>query len=196
MLMQVSVDTMNAVYAAPSLRGPAAQLAFKLHNTADNNFREQKQQPKRQKVEEPAAEVSSNQQMFHQLQQLMQQQHEKHMASIQSINHKPIDVLPAVETAKSVTSERQPYGRALNAQRLKHRDSIQRYLVSLGMCTNDKPPPAEFVKSVFQELCKHRSANKLPAEAEWFARDVTYFTDDNEVPFKNFIRKLWTRSTL
>ena len=52
--MQVSVDTMHSVYAAPSLRGPAAQLAFKLHNTVDENFSEQKQQPvpKRQKVDE------------------------------------------------------------------------------------------------------------------------------------------------
>jgi hypothetical protein len=51
--MQVSVDTINAVYAAPSLRGPAAQLAFKLHaKSVDENSDPQavpdaeKEQPK------------------------------------------------------------------------------------------------------------------------------------------------------
>ena len=106
---------------------------------------------------------------------------------------KPIDVLP-VEKEAPVTAAIQPYGHALNKERLKHRDSIQRYF-GKGVCTNDKPPPPVFVKSVFQELCKQRSANKLPADAEWFARDVTYFTDENEIPFKNFIRKLWKSST-
>jgi hypothetical protein len=106
--LQVSVDTMNSVYAAPSLRGPAIQLAFKLHNTVDENSTEQKQQPapKRQKVEEPATEVSSNQQMLQQMQLLMQQQHrqhQEHMANIENLNCKPDNVLPAVEM--SVTSE-------------------------------------------------------------------------------------------
>jgi hypothetical protein len=59
------------------------------------------------------------------------------------------------------------------------------------MCTSDEPPTADMVKSVFQELCKQRSANELPPETEWCAKDATYITDDNEVPFKNFIRRLW-----
>ena len=96
-----------------------------------------------------------------------------------------------------MTAGKLPYGRTLNAQRLTHKDSIQRYFVGLGdsVCTSDKPPAAEFVKSVFQQLCTQRSANNLPADAEWFAKDVTYFTDENETPFKNFNRKLWNRST-
>lgn len=63
--MQMTVDTINSVYAAPSLRGPAAQLAFKLHNTVDENSSKQKQQPvpKRQKVDESETEVSSTHQM-------------------------------------------------------------------------------------------------------------------------------------
>jgi hypothetical protein len=117
------------------------------------------------------------------------------LASIQNLFHKPIDVLPAVEMTVSVKSEEQPYGRALNTERLKHKDSIQHYFRKV-VCTNNKPPPADMVETVLQELCKQRSANELPAEAAWFTKDVTYFTDDNEVPFKNSIRKLWTRSTL
>jgi hypothetical protein len=35
--MQVSVDTMKAVYVAPSLRAPAAQFAFKLHANDDKD---------------------------------------------------------------------------------------------------------------------------------------------------------------
>ena len=184
-----------------------------LHKTADKNFTEQNQQPasKRQNVDETATEVGSDQEMLktqaspesvgilHQVRQLMQQQqqqqHQEQMASIQTLHSKPNDVLPVEETAVSVTAENQPYGRALNTKRLKQKDSIQRYFISLGVCTSDKPPAAEFVKSVFQQLCTQRLANELPADAAWFAKDVTYFTDENEISFKNFIRKLWNRRT-
>jgi hypothetical protein len=48
--MQVSVDTMNAVYAAPSLRGPAARLAFKLHAKSVDENSDPQEQPKKQKL--------------------------------------------------------------------------------------------------------------------------------------------------
>ena len=163
----------DCCYTAPSLHGQAAQLQFRLH-------REQKQQPeaKRQKVDETAAEVSSNQQMLQQMQLLVQQHQQQTLATIQNLNTKPIDVLPE-EKEVPITGAVQPYGRALNAQRLKYRDSIQRYFFSLGMCSSDKPPPADIVKSVFHQLGKQRSGNKLPEGAEWFARDVTFFRDEN-----------------
>jgi hypothetical protein len=208
--MQISVDTMLSVYAAPSLNGPAAQLAFKLHNRSAHDSGEQKQPEqakKKQRVEEPAAvEVNSNQQMFAQMQQLMQQQqqqqqqqHDLQMATIQKLNPKPSD---NVETELPQKQPSVPYGRALHTLRLRHRTSIKAYFMHVEnvVCSHDQPPATEVVKSVFKELCKQRAADSLEVGAEWFAFHVTYFedkndkNDKNEGPFVNFIRKYWNKS--
>jgi hypothetical protein len=62
--MQVRVDIMNSVYAAPSIRGPAAQLAFKLHAEAAGKIHDSKavadteqQQRKKQKLEPEKQQV-------------------------------------------------------------------------------------------------------------------------------------------
>jgi hypothetical protein len=194
--MQVSVDTLLTAYAAPSLRGPAAQLAFKLHKTADDST-EQQQQPeppsKKQKVEEPARqEVNSGQQMMHQLQQLIQQQHAEQMASIQTLTQTRSNVVET-EPALVPVKTNALYGRALNAQRLKYMNRMKAYFISVVVCTEEQSPATEFVKRVFHQLCDQRVANSLEAGAEWFDVDVTHFTDENCLPFANFIRKYWNK---
>jgi hypothetical protein len=37
-MMQVSAHTMTGVYAAQSMKGPAAQLAFKLHTSDERRY--------------------------------------------------------------------------------------------------------------------------------------------------------------
>jgi hypothetical protein len=89
--MQVSVDTMNAVYAASSLRDPAAQLAFKLHvDENDENAEPDVERQQRKKQKAMPAEVYANQQILNQIQQRMQQQqqqHEQQMLTIQSLSY-------------------------------------------------------------------------------------------------------------
>ena len=210
--LQFSLDTL-AVYAAPSLNGPVAQVGFKLHNGSANASATEQQQPeppkKKQRVEAELAreEAGSNQQMLTQLQQMMQQQreqqrehHEQQMQAMQSLNDKPTgsdknktgEAEPVLVPVKSDA----PNGRALNTLRLRHMPSIKSYFMYLdrAVCTEEQAPATQFVKRVFHQLCDLRAANSLGAGNEWFAVDVTHFTDENELPFANFIRKYWNKS--
>jgi hypothetical protein len=88
--MQVSVDTMNTIYAAPSLRGPAAQLAFKLHVKAAGEVdahavaNAEQQQHKKQKLEpEKQAQLSEQKQILTQMQQLISRQQQQHERQLQ-----------------------------------------------------------------------------------------------------------------
>jgi hypothetical protein len=90
-LAWVSVDTMNTVYAAPTLRGPAAQLAFKSHAEAAGESHDsqavadtEQQQRKKEKLEPEKQQVqlSEQKQILNQMQELMfrqQQQHEQQL---------------------------------------------------------------------------------------------------------------------
>jgi hypothetical protein len=88
--MQVSVDTMNTVYAAPSLRGPAAQLTFKLHVKAAAFYDPQavanaeQQQHKKQKLEpEKQVQLNEQKQILTQMQQLISRQQQQHQRQLQ-----------------------------------------------------------------------------------------------------------------
>jgi len=202
--MQNRLDTLNDFYAARSLRGPVAKVTFKRHpKPVDENEEPQQVQPKKQKVEsEPAAEMNPNQDMMNVLKQMQeqmqqQQQQQQHQAQQQAARFESLLLQKPVNVAQpsSVSPEKQskvPYGAALNKVRLVHRESIKIYLLSLGGCTKEKPPPTAAGKRVFKELCQHRTAGSLPAGSEWFSEDVTFFTDENEKPFTDFIRKYWT----
>ena len=205
--MQNRLDTLNDFYAARSLRGPVARVTFKRHpKPVDENKEPQQEQPKKQKVEsEPAAEMNPNQDMMNVLKQMQeqmqqQQQQQQHQAQQQAarfesllLHQKPSNV--AQEEPSSVSSEKQskvPYGAALNKVRLAHRESMKDYFVGLGGCTREMPLPTATGKRVFKDLCQQRAAGSLPAGAEWFSEDVTFFTDENEKPFTDFLRKYWT----
>jgi hypothetical protein len=200
---------MNGVYAAFSLHGPVAKVAFKMHRSVnDSTTSEQKQPEKKQKIEPepPAVESNSNQHMFAQMQQFMmqqqqqqqlqqQQQHEQQMAAMQKLNNKPSVNVPVKPDLSQKQSNVPYYGRALNTERLRHMHSIKRYFMSHehAVCTHDQGPATDVVKRVFKKLCKQRLAKSLEAGTEWFAFDVTYFTDENEGPFVNLIRNYWCK---
>jgi flagellar biosynthesis GTPase FlhF len=121
--MQVSVDTMVSVYAAQSMKGAAAQLAFRLHASADKENsvyleryskvkqqqekeevqhekrekkqQEQEQQQKRQKLEHQHHQQHKQQQQQQQQQQVFQQQ--------QVLQHQPL----AYHQQKHVFQQRQ-----------------------------------------------------------------------------------------
>jgi hypothetical protein len=196
--VQSSVDTVLNVYAALSLHGTPAQVAFKLHNP---NPKQPEPPGKKQKVEaEPAKEnVSSNQLMLAQFQQMMQQQrsqHQKKLTAMQSLNEKASDnAMPDTQAVIVPVTADAPKGRALNTLRLQYMTNMKSYFMTLehAVCTEEQAPATELVKRVFHQLCQHRSAHKLGTGAAWFESDVTYFTDDNELPFANFIRKYWSK---
>ena len=119
------------------------------------------------------------------------------MAAVQSLNDKPSNnVLVETEPVLVPGKSNAPNGRKLNKLRLKFLTSIKGYFMNLdhAVCTEEQPPATELVKRVFHQLCQQRLANSLEAGAEWFAIDVTFFTDENEGPFVNFIRKYWSKS--
>ena len=116
------------------------------------------------------------------------------MASIQVLNQKPSNLMetePALVPVKSNAL----YGRALNTERLKYMNSIKSYFMSDEhvVCTEEQSPATELVKRVFHQLREQRLANSLEGAAKWFDVDVTHFTDENSVPFANFIRKYWNK---
>ena len=73
---------------------------------------------------------------------------------------------------------------------------VKSYFMTLdnAVCTEEQRPVTELVKRLFRKLCEQRSADKLGTGAAWFESDVTHFTDDNEIPFVNLIRKYWNKS--
>jgi hypothetical protein len=82
--MQVSVDTMVSVYAAQSMKGPVAQLAFKLHASAEkeNSLCEQfskkeKQQEKEEQQQEQAPKKEQGQEQ-HRKRQKLEHHHHHH----------------------------------------------------------------------------------------------------------------------
>ena len=75
-----------------------------------------------------------------------------------------------------------PYGRALNAARMKHAKEIQAYF-SEGYV-------AASCKRSFRRLCRLRAESELPEEALWFEESVTHFKDGHEKCFVDFVRKL------
>jgi hypothetical protein len=89
-MMQVSVDTMTGVYAAQSLKGPAAQLALRLHVSDEKEQstfvevvkkdigqqeREHEQQQKKRRLEQQQQLQRAQEQQQQQQQQRTQQQH-------------------------------------------------------------------------------------------------------------------------
>ena len=195
--LQFSLETL-AVYAAPSLNGPVAQVGFKLHKTSAIQPAQPEQAQKKQKVEPVREGVNASQQMFAQFQKMMQQQHEQQMQAMQSLNDKPSDKNKTGEAEPVLVPVKSdaPNGRALNTLRLRHMPSIKSYFMYLdrAVCTEEQAPATQFVKRVFHQLCDLRAANSLGTVNEWFAVDVTHFTDENELPFANFIRKYWNKS--
>jgi hypothetical protein len=142
--MQVSVDTMNTVYATPSLRGPAAQMAFKLHAEAAGEIHDsqavadtEQQQRKKQKLEpEKQVQLSEQKQILTQMQELMSKKQQQQYTMQQQMLHQsmmqrhkygmaPVDVLqdqplqPAV-LAVATAVKPAPYGRALSTLRHQH----------------------------------------------------------------------------
>jgi hypothetical protein len=218
--MQVSVDTMTAVYVAPSMRAPSAQLALRLNATAENlqtlcltrsqqhqeqqavvqqeSKRHQQQAVVRQQqpVQPSPCLIHQQQIVLAQPQYMLHQQHPQQYYLQQRPHMCPVPTTSSRPLAtQAVFSETQsvdaPYGKAVAAVRQTHVLSIRSFFEKGGMTNGAQRPPAACVAAAFKRLCKLRSANALPVDAAWFSEHVTYFADSHETPFKNFVRKLY-----
>jgi hypothetical protein len=151
-------------------------------------------------------ELMSKQQQQHE-QQLQQQQQQQHTMQQQMLHHSMmqqhkygmvVDVLqdrplqPAV-LAVATAVEPAPYGRALSTLRHKHDAAIICFFKSQGPSVGGKAPTAASVAAAFKQLCSMRASDSLPPEATWFKQEVTWFTDMHQIPFKNYVRRLFAR---
>jgi hypothetical protein len=211
--LQVSVDTMTAVYAAPSMRAPAAQLAFRLHASdekeqLDCSEPRQEKQLETEQQQQPRSIVQPSTLPQQQLQVVyvqQQQQQQQQQQLLQYSLHQPyampsmmplwlsaggLRCLPAPATSTlSTASPSVPYGRALSSLRLKCAPAIRNCFQSRGHSVEGRAPAAVQVAEVFAELCRQRTSSALPIDAAWFAFTVTYFADGHLKPFKDFVRK-------
>jgi type II secretory pathway pseudopilin PulG len=215
------VDTMTAVYAAQSMQGPAALIAFRLHaierkeqslcleQTRQEKQHGQDHKTKKQRGERQQQVLSRKQQQQQQQQQqafqeqqlqVFQQQQQQAFQQQQLYMQAcfPMPWLPQPITVPLPVPEHDtapaPYGRAVSTLRHMYDEEIKGYFESLGFCVNARPGAAQ-VAAVFQELCKLRSLGTLPKKAKWFEFSTTRFDDAHETPFKNFIRKLYSCSS-
>ena len=101
---------------------------------------------------------------------------------------------PTTASMPQAVVEPAPYGRALSALRRQYEAAIISYFESQGLSVDGGTPVAASVAEVFKQLCEMRASNILPPEAAWFQHDVTYFADEHQTPFKNHVRKLFTRT--
>ena len=86
--MQVSVDTMVSVYAAQTMKGPVAQLAFKLHASAekensaclerDHDKEVQSEKQQKLKQQEKLPEKQQKQEQQHKRQKMEHHHHQQH----------------------------------------------------------------------------------------------------------------------
>jgi hypothetical protein len=214
--MQVSVDTMKAVYVAPSLRAPAAQLAFKLHANNDKEQRTRleesvmasislKEQPQQKKgmqadqkqQQEEQKQLQQQQQLYNMRQQIAVQQYmqQQYLSASAGMSWLPPTTQATPVAVCAATSEPVLYGKALSSLRHKYDAAIMSYLRSDGLNVHDNAPAAAYVAAVFKDLCSMRASHSLPPDAAWFRQHITHFADDHETPFKNYIRKLFATSS-
>jgi hypothetical protein len=128
------------------------------------------------------------------------QQHMHHQSMMQ--NHKysmpAVGVVlnwllqPAVPSVATAV-EPAPYGRALSTLRHQHDAAIVCFFKSQGLCVGGKAPTAASAADAFQQLCSLRASDSLTPEATWFKQEVTWFTDMHQIPFKNYVRRLFAR---
>jgi hypothetical protein len=130
----------------------------------------------------------ATQQQQHQ-QYMMQQQQQYYLMTSTGVPW----LHPQPTTASMLVVEPAPYGRALSALRHQHEAAIISYFESQGLSVDCSTPTAANVAEVFKQLCEMRASNKLPPEAAWFEHDVTYFEDEHQTSFKNYVRKLSAR---
>jgi hypothetical protein len=194
--MQVSLDTMTAVYVAPSLRAPAAQLAFRLH-TADeqeqsiyvDQEKEQEQQKnklkqvQRQRLQQEQLKRKEQQRQSRVQQDLQQTQQQQYMQQVQHMQQQQYMiqqqqymcmmsaagipfVLPQPTAAAQPIPEPAPYGRAFSTLRHKYAAEIRSFMESEGLSVDGSTLAAASVAGVFKQLCLMRASKALPAKAK------------------------------
>ena len=81
---------------------------------------------------------------------------------------------------KQVEEQKVPYGKQLHAARTAFAKEIKAYF------------PQGYIAAAcvqaFRELCRLRAATTLPEDAAWFEYDKTFFKDEHEKYFKDFLR--------
>jgi hypothetical protein len=210
--MQVSVDTMTGVYVAQTLHAPAASLAFRLHDTDENerivsgvkqntDIVQEQQSSKKVPLQQEPDQQQFLQQQHQQHQQFLQQQQLLQQQLLQQQQHNFFQqqlfqqqqvqqqYLAAPWTAPAVNaipvSPQEPKAVPYGKVLSALR---QNYKEEIKAYIPDYEPKA--CALAFQELCQLRAEHALPPEAQWFAESATHFQDDHLIPFKNFVRKL------
>jgi len=204
--LQVSVDTLTAVYVAPSLRSPQAQLALRLHGERAQDVVARIRAGAKSPVAEalpvavPVLAESTT------LQAQMAAQHAAQQAAQARQFKEQMELLATVTThaapvREAAASVNKLYGPALGILRRK------RYAADVGSYLRARITPAaiETLKSrprytpasafktlcdeAFADLCSQRTSGSLPAE-HWFNEQATRFEDSHSQQFLNFVRKV------